>query len=157
MRMWVCRAPVTKEGYWQFALDGLSVPGAEGICDGGCQAIADTGTSLMVGPVEQVAAINRVTLFSGSMEVAMRPLALLQALGVPVVCSVQVCLQASVAFWVKPLHRWSILSNLGYSAFKNTYSILEDERHEGLVLGFNATCIWPLLLQLPCTTSTFCF
>ncbi|KAK9831258.1 hypothetical protein WJX74_009666 [Apatococcus lobatus] len=52
-------APITKEGYWQFALDGLTVPGAEGICDGGCQAIADTGTSLMVGPVEQVAAINR--------------------------------------------------------------------------------------------------
>lgn len=58
------RAPVTKEGYWQFAVDALEVPGAEGLCDGGCQAIADTGTSLMVGPVDQVAAINRVRVYS---------------------------------------------------------------------------------------------
>ncbi|XP_054418792.1 cathepsin E [Pteronotus mesoamericanus] len=42
--------PVTKQGYWQIALDTIQVGGAVMFCSEGCQAIVDTGTSLLTGP-----------------------------------------------------------------------------------------------------------
>lgn len=52
------RANLTRTAYWQFKVDDIDVPGTEGICDGGCQAIADSGTSLLVGPSVEIAKIN---------------------------------------------------------------------------------------------------
>ncbi|KAF6074275.1 cathepsin E [Phyllostomus discolor] len=42
--------PVTKQGYWQIALDSIQVGSTVMFCSDGCQAIVDTGTSLLTGP-----------------------------------------------------------------------------------------------------------
>ncbi|XP_029680504.1 lysosomal aspartic protease-like [Formica exsecta] len=50
--------PVTQQGYWQFALDGVKV-GDKYMVVAGYQAIADTGTSLIVGPSDIIDVINQ--------------------------------------------------------------------------------------------------
>jgi len=52
--------PLTNETYWEFALDGVSIGGESQIdCSKGCRAIADSGTSLLAGPADVVAEINK--------------------------------------------------------------------------------------------------
>ncbi|KAL1276698.1 hypothetical protein QQF64_036321 [Cirrhinus molitorella] len=50
-------APVTQKGYWQIRLDAVKVQGALSFCyrsTKDCQAIVDTGTSLICGPARDV-------------------------------------------------------------------------------------------------------
>ncbi|XP_011266630.1 lysosomal aspartic protease [Camponotus floridanus] len=55
---------VTKKGYWQFLMDRVRITRTKfnkgrTLCMGGCQAIADTGMSLIVGPTSEIDIINK--------------------------------------------------------------------------------------------------
>ncbi|XP_029660185.1 cathepsin E-like, partial [Formica exsecta] len=49
--------PVIREGYWQFALDSVKIAG--NTLSPNSQAIADTGTSLIAGPSDDIDVINQ--------------------------------------------------------------------------------------------------
>ncbi|KAL5578779.1 hypothetical protein UlMin_011221 [Ulmus minor] len=58
--------PVTRKGYWQFDMGDVLIGGKPtGYCRGGCAAIADSGTSLLVGPTTVIAMINDAIGASG--------------------------------------------------------------------------------------------
>ncbi|XP_041050881.1 pepsin A-like [Carcharodon carcharias] len=50
--------PVTQQTYWQISLDSVSINGEVVACSEGCQAIVDTGTSLLTGPSESISIIQ---------------------------------------------------------------------------------------------------
>ncbi|KAK2851322.1 hypothetical protein Q5P01_007598 [Channa striata] len=50
--------PLTSATYWQIKMDSVSINGQTVACSGGCQAIIDTGTSLIVGPTSDISNIN---------------------------------------------------------------------------------------------------
>ncbi|XP_019723105.1 cathepsin D [Hippocampus comes] len=50
---------VTRQAYWQIRMDSLQVGTQLSLCKGSCEAIVDTGTSLIVGPSEEVKALQK--------------------------------------------------------------------------------------------------
>ncbi|ALC48631.1 CG33128 [Drosophila busckii] len=50
--------PISQEGYWQFTMASASAEG-NSLCDN-CQAIADTGTSLIVAPANAYELLNEI-------------------------------------------------------------------------------------------------
>lgn len=60
---------VTRMAYWQIQADEINVGSGLTVCKGGCQAIVDTGTSLITGPAEEIRALHKaigaLPLFNG--------------------------------------------------------------------------------------------
>ncbi|KAK9515430.1 hypothetical protein VZT92_026079 [Zoarces viviparus] len=50
--------PLTSDTYWQIQMDSVTINGEVVACSGGCQAIIDTGTSLVVGPTKDINNMN---------------------------------------------------------------------------------------------------
>ncbi|XP_054419789.1 pepsin A [Pteronotus mesoamericanus] len=50
--------PLSSETYWQITVDSITMNGETIACSGSCQAIVDTGTSLLAGPTNAIANIQ---------------------------------------------------------------------------------------------------
>ncbi|XP_031582303.1 pepsin A-like [Oreochromis aureus] len=50
--------PLSSATYWQINMDSVTINGQTVACSGGCQAIIDTGTSLIVGPTTDINNLN---------------------------------------------------------------------------------------------------
>ncbi|KAL7370487.1 hypothetical protein ABVT39_002058 [Epinephelus coioides] len=52
--------PVTAKRYWQIKMDSVAVQGMNSFCPNGCQAIVDTGTSLIAGPTNDILSLQQL-------------------------------------------------------------------------------------------------
>ncbi|XP_014349050.1 cathepsin D [Latimeria chalumnae] len=50
---------ITRKAYWEIHMDELNIGSQLTVCKGGCQAIVDTGTSLIAGPREEIEALQK--------------------------------------------------------------------------------------------------
>ncbi|KAM9320198.1 cathepsin E [Gastrophryne carolinensis] len=59
--------PVTVQGYWQILVDTFQTSdGMLSFCNGGCQAIVDTGTSLITGPTADIEQLQNYLGFTNT-------------------------------------------------------------------------------------------
>uniref|UniRef100_A0A8B9K4Q2 Cathepsin D n=1 Tax=Astyanax mexicanus TaxID=7994 RepID=A0A8B9K4Q2_ASTMX len=50
---------ISRQAYWQVHMDGMNIGSQLNLCKGGCEAIVDTGTSLITGPAAEVKALQK--------------------------------------------------------------------------------------------------
>ncbi|XP_018431842.1 PREDICTED: cathepsin E-A-like [Nanorana parkeri] len=51
--------PITQKGYWQIRLENIKVHGKIQFCPNGCEAIVDSGTSLITGPSADIKELQK--------------------------------------------------------------------------------------------------
>ncbi|XP_053572781.1 cathepsin E-A isoform X2 [Bombina bombina] len=52
--------PITEKGYWQIRLDNIKVNDKVKFCKNGCEAIIDSGTSLITGPSPEIKQLQAI-------------------------------------------------------------------------------------------------
>ncbi|XP_053319647.1 cathepsin E-like [Spea bombifrons] len=52
--------PITEKGYWQIRLENVKVQGKPIFCQKGCEAIIDSGTSLITGPSSNIKQLQEI-------------------------------------------------------------------------------------------------
>lgn len=52
--------PVTTRGYWQFRMQFVNIQGYGSMCANGCETVADTGTTLIQGPRQDIDAFHKI-------------------------------------------------------------------------------------------------
>ncbi|XP_013884449.1 nothepsin isoform X2 [Austrofundulus limnaeus] len=52
--------PLSAKGYWQIKMESVAVQGVSSFCPRGCQAIVDTGTSLIAGPTSEILSLQQL-------------------------------------------------------------------------------------------------
>ncbi|KAM4677417.1 cathepsin E-A-like [Discoglossus pictus] len=52
--------PITEKGYWQIRLDNIKIQGKVMFCQNGCEAIVDSGTSLITGPSSDIKQLQKL-------------------------------------------------------------------------------------------------
>ncbi|XP_062973204.1 cathepsin D [Elgaria multicarinata webbii] len=50
---------VTRKAYWQIHVDKVNIGNSLSVCNDGCEAIVDTGTSLITGPTEEIKKVQK--------------------------------------------------------------------------------------------------
>ncbi|NXA13681.1 PEPA protein, partial [Sapayoa aenigma] len=62
--------PLSAETYWQITMDSVSIKGEQVACSSGCQAIVDTGTSLLAVPIRALQILLNALGASSSGEIS---------------------------------------------------------------------------------------
>ncbi|NXR89311.1 PEPA protein, partial [Hypocryptadius cinnamomeus] len=62
--------PLSAETYWQITMEGVSISGTPVACSSGCQAIVDTGTTLLAVPIRAFRTLMRRLGASSSGEIS---------------------------------------------------------------------------------------
>ncbi|WCJ26831.1 Aspartic proteinase [Euphorbia peplus] len=127
--------PVTEKGFWQFDMgDFLIGNHSTGVCESGCAAILDSGTSLLAVPTAIVAEINHIIGAEGMISAECK----------------QVISQYGELIWallISGIQPSKVCSQLGLCIFNGaTYasmgikSVVEKESTEGTPVGDDIVC-----------------
>lgn len=127
--------PVTQKGYWQFNMGDLLIGGhSTGVCEGGCAAIVDSGTSLLAGPTPVVTEINHAIGAEGIVSAECKEVVseygdLIWDLLVSGVLPDKVCAQLGLCFF-----------NGNHSVSISIEQVVEKENMDGVSTADSALC-----------------